>query len=341
MKKLLLFSVLALLISCSTEEPANIIGSGTCGASTTWTITDKGVLTISGTGPIDDYDIFTPRPWTKYQSSITMVVIKKGVTSIGLYAFNDCTNLTTVTIPNSVTIIRDDAFCGCGSLTSVTIPSSVTYIAGSAFLSVPNVNYKGKVTGSPWGAKTINGCVDGLLVYTNSSKKNLSACSFAAEAITIPNSVTSIGNHAFGGCRNLTSVVIPNSVTNIGDHAFEYCSNLTSVTISNSVTSIEFRTFYDCFSLTAVTIPNSVTNIGEAAFDGCYSLTTINIPNSVTNIGEAAFANCSSWTSVTIPNSVTSIGESAFLACSSLSITLPERFRGAVDLSWCQSVTFY
>ena len=142
--------------------------------------------------------------------------------------------------------------------------------------------------------------------------------------MTIPNSVTSIGDYAFYDCSSLTLVTIPNSVTSIGEQAFRNCSGLTSVTIGNSVTSIGYGAFYNCSSLTSVTIPNSVTSIGEGAFGYCTGLTSMLIPNSVTSIGYGAFYNCSSLTSVTIPNSVTSIGDYVFYDCSSLtSVTIP------------------
>ena len=109
-------------------------------------------------------------------------------------------------------------------------------------------------------------------------------------------SVTSIGDDAFynplSNCSSLTSVTIPNSVTSIGNSAFEGCCSLTSVTIPNSVTSIGNSAFNDCDSLTSVTIPNSVTSIGDAAFEGCSSLTSVTIPNSVTSIGNWAFNHC-------------------------------------------------
>ena len=137
-------------------------------------------------------------------------------------------------------------------------------------------------------------------------------------SVTIPNSVTSIGNKAFYGCTSLTSVTIPNSVTSIGVWAFDGCTSLTSVTIPNSVTSIESGAFRNCTSLTSVTIPNSVTSIESGAFQNCTSLSSVTIPNSVTSIGNYAFSGCTSLTSVTIPNSVTSIGQDAFYVCTSL-----------------------
>ena len=154
-------------------------------------------------------------------------------------------------------------------------------------------------------------------------------------SVTIPNSVTSIGNSAFGWCRSLTSVDIPNSVTSIGNSAFNNCDSLTSVTIPNSVTSIGNWSFAHCSSLTSVTIPNSVTSIGDNAFYGCRSLTSIDIPNSVTSIGNQAFEYCSSLTSIDIPNSVTSIGEWAFTRCSSLtSVTIPNSVTSIRDYTF-------
>ena len=132
------------------------------------------------------------------------------------------------------------------------------------------------------------------------------------ESITIPNSVTKIGNWAFWQCAWLRSVTIPNSVTIIGDRTFEQCPRLTSIIIPNSVTEICETAFMDCTGLASITIPNSVTKIGKQVFKGCTSLTSITIPNSVTEIGISAFSGCAGLTSVTIPNTVTFIGEDAF-----------------------------
>ena len=121
-------------------------------------------------------------------SSLTSITIGNSVTSIGRSAFYDCSSLTSITIPNSVTSIGDYALGYCSSLTSITIPNSVTSIGDYAF----------------WYCSSLT-------------------------SITIPNSVTSIGSSAFEGCSSLTSITIPKSVTSIGDYAFAYCSSLTTV----------------------------------------------------------------------------------------------------------------
>lgn len=108
---------------------------------------------------------------------------------------------------------------------------------------------------------------------TSISDDVFSYCS-SLTSITIPSSVTSIGNNAFISC-GFTSINIPNSVTSIGYGAFQDCGNLTSCTIGSGVTSISYNTFNGCFSLTSCTIGSGVTSIGENAFDGCYMLTSI------------------------------------------------------------------
>jgi len=143
-------------------------------------------------------------------------------------------------------------------------------------------------------------------------------------SITIPNSVSLIGNSAFGGCSGLTSLSIGNSVTAIGNSAFGSCTSLTNLTIGNSVITIGWWAFYGCSSLRSIIIPNSVTTIGMWAFDSCSKLTSIMIGDSVKFIEDYAFENCTSLTNLTIGNSVTLIAYHAFLGCSSLtSLSIP------------------
>ena len=105
----------------------------------------------------------------------------------------------------------------------------------------------------------------------------------------------------------LLSVVIPDSVKSIGDNAFCGCKNLSSATIPDSVTSIGNYAFFGCGNLTSLTIPASVTSIGEYAFTGCDGFVSMEIPDGVKDTGACAFASCENLVSVVIPDSVAKI----------------------------------
>ena len=288
----------------------------------------------------DEFGVMYTKDWKRLLSAPGNLrgeySIRKGVKVIGDSAFEWCDSLTSINIPNSVTTIGDGAFWGCDSLTCITIPSSVVTIIGNpffywhgnlyneskAFMYEDHVLFnKNKTTLIAYRAKETNYTIPNSV--TTIGEHAFSYCN-SLTSINIPNSVTTIGEGAFSNCNSLTSINIPNSVTTIGEGAFSNCNSLTSINIPNSVTTIGESAFWGCYSLTSINIPNNVTTIGNRAFGACFSLTSINIPNSVTTIGGGAFSNCNSLTSINIPNNVTTIGEGAFWQCFSLtSINIP------------------
>ena len=263
--------------------------------------------------------------------SLQSVTIPSSVTSIGEMAFYGCDSLHSVTIPSSVTSIGKSAFGGCSSLYSINLPASVKKLGNNPFVGC-------KLLHLSVAEKSNFTLMDGLVIDL---KGILISCLNHSSSITIPSSVTSIGDRAFRECSSLHSVTIPSSVTSIGESAFLECSSLYSVTIPSSVTSIGNYAFWGCRSLWSVTIPSSVTSIGDSTFWGCRSLRSVTIPSSVTTIGDGAFAECDSLRSVTISSSVTSIGDSAFRGCSSLqSVTIPSSVTsiGYKAFSECRSL---
>ena len=147
--------------------------------------------------------------------------------------------------------------------------------------------------------------------------------------IKFDNDVTNT-SYSFTGSTTLTSITLPNSVTYLGEYAFSGCTSLTSVIIPNSVVCIGYYAFFECSSLVNVTISNKVTEIRNRAFQKCTSLAEIILPsNSI--IGDYVFANCSSLKNIFIPSNVTKIGEGAFVACSSLESIIVEQGNSIYD----------
>lgn len=254
--------------------------------------------------PVEDnpYDYPPPKTVTitKYTGTESTVILPSTinswpVTKIGEDALKDNTTITSVTIPDSVTEIGSNAFAGCTNLTSVnyagdwsklTIQSGNPAVEDAAnaqlfdFAFTPDntavivIRYKGTAADvtipSRYKGKPVT-MIDHAAFYNS-----------AVTSVTIPDSVTSIPDSAFGFCSQLTNISIPNSVTYIGFSAFNSCTSLKSITLPSSLSTIQSEAFYNCGNLKTIRIPVSVTSIGNYAFDVCPSLMTVTYPGSKT-----------------------------------------------------------
>lgn len=250
--------------------------SGICGDNLTWILNGDGKLTISGTGEMYSFEDEEPE-WYESKSNIKEVIFNDGVTSVGDYAFSNCTSLTSVSMPNGLKKIGIAAFMNCNNIKILNIPNTVTTISKSAFsncyyitkVSMPNV--------TSIGSEAFKGCI-------------------SLNEISIPDGA-SIGTWAFGNCSTLEKVTIGNIGT-IKDYAFYQCYDISDLSIAEGVHTIGNYAFYYCNSLTNVTLPESVKYIYPYAFRSCTKLKTINLPTNLISVGNSAFEYCDSLTDV-------------------------------------------
>ncbi len=293
-RRLVALALTLCMLAALTAEifAADIVASGYCGGegdgkNLTWTLDSEGVLTISGLGKMKDYenDNKNRAPWYSSRKSLKKLVLKSGITSIGDYAFFDCSNLTgDLKIPSNVHSIGENAFGYCSGFNgSLTIENGVVEIKKYAFY-----HCKG---------------------FTGSLK--------------IPNSVTYIGVYAFYDCAGFTGdLIIGDGVTTIERGAFSGCYRFKgTLKIGNSVTSIGEGAFTSCRGFTgSLIIPDSVTSIGQQAFSFCAGLNgSLIIGNGVTKIQSWAFENCTGIKKVIIGSGVTSVSNESFIRCNSVS----------------------
>ena len=225
-----------------------------------WALDSNGTLTISGTGAMDDYPSSQEPPWYKQRYAVKRVIIRQGITYIGICAFYHCENLREVIIPMGVTRIGKQAFDNCDSLTIIILPSSMAYIGNAAFHACHHLR-----------EITIPASIKGI------SEQAFYGC-HSLTNVTIPAGITDIDRYTFNGCTSLTRAILPDSIEYINAYAFCDCKSLKEITIPDRVTLIGKYAFYGCETLTEVIIPANVKSVGEWVFGSCENLKKIHYP---------------------------------------------------------------
>ncbi len=215
-------------------------------------------------------------------TSLKSVVIPKTIKTIGVSAFNGCTNLTSVTIENGSILATVDGYAFTGSgITSITLPNTVTEIKNYAFDDCPKL-----------ASVTINNTGKFKRIWNNA----FSNCPML-QTFTLPNTMTKIEKNSFEN-SGLISIEIPASVTTIEQYAFNNCANLSNVTIKGEITEVSKYAFANT-ALTSIKLPLSVTAIRDYAFAGS-KLTEFNISSQLTDIATTAFYGCDFLTKFTV-----------------------------------------
>ena len=297
--------------------------------------------------------------------NLETVFLPNSITEIGASAFSNCEKLETINIPTSLTKIEEKTFYNCKALQMIDIPGVTSSIGNYAFAECENLealNLSQSV--KDLGNDFIKGCnnlieinvAEGNPFYASLMgilyNKELSEMILAPKGIefvelpptvktipddffaysrltmiTIPNSLTKIGDNAFAQCKNLTSIVVPNSVTEICSGAFSDCTSLENILLPENLITIKSYTFYECKNLESIQLPSSLTSIGSMAFRDCEKLNNVEIPDNVTSLGSYCFSDCQSLASIKFPAFLEEIDQWCFHRCGFKSLELPSSIK--------------
>ena len=272
-------------------------------------------------------------------SNLKQIDILDSVTNIGAYAFRE-SGVEDVNISSNVVEVGDYAFaysalkramvnaqnirwCAfyrCYDIEHIELGDNVQLIEKEAFYQSGDAENSELIISS--GTIASSGCYetnfDTVILGDNVDVSAKAFYSSNIKTIQFSDNISSIGESAFSGSTQLTSVTLPNSLTSLSSSVFRNCWDLQFINFGTSLESIGDYAFAECRSLTSVTFGENVKSIGTYAFDDCSALTQIDMLDSVTSIGAYAFNNCSGLTSVYIPQSVQNISNNPFKGCASL-----------------------
>ena len=339
---ILALAALALALTCASALADT---TGKLNSLITWTLTDGGVLTISGRGATPDYDwtsdeTRSPFSWV---DNINSVVIEEGVTRVGAQLFHTCRNLSSVTLPSGLRYISERAFYHT-AITSIDIPDKVTTISERAFCyceSLSGVTINGLET--TVGELAFGHCAENLTIRggagspaeTYASENNIPFVSVLgawddiswtldedglltiSTAWNVHNSLnmpdfTNANPSPFWNRTDIRTVAVTgNYIGHIGNYAFYGCSELTTLNMHNYVNSIGENAFYNCYSLSEIpSWPYYLRTIGGYAFYNT-RITSVELRYTGTSscsIGNGAFRLCWNITDLHVANAETSFG---------------------------------
>lgn len=302
------------------ESFAQFLDDETVPGDISWEVSEDGVLTVSGTGAMKHYTVSEPAPWYAVRDKISKVVVEKGVTRIGSYAFCDLEKVTDLSLPEGLETIGWAAFRECRSLKNLVLPLEVKIIGGGAFQGCESLT---SVT-VPQNVKALE-----YAVFKNCRQ---------LKTVTLPAELEKIGVSAFSGCSELKIMNLPKGLLELCDNAFANCTKLENLTIPTEIRELPSGLLRECTSLSSVTLPTEMTAIGDEAFAGCKRLSVVLLPKSLTTVGEAAFADCTVLTGLELPESLETIGSRAFFGCTKLdSVKLGEKVTAIGDEAFADS----
>lgn len=317
--------------------------SGQCGDSLTWTLTEDGTLTITGSGAMWDYDhdvSFTP--WYTYRTRISQLVLDDRITHIGSYAFymlyRDCTDVykkDSLPLPAGLKSVGDYAFYEVRKVENLTIPDGVESIGSYAFAYIcVHTGFSNGTTGSIsdiYGTLTMPGkwpaLGEGAFYYNNftgalhipEGVESIPAKAFNITkftTLTLPESIRYIGDYALADL-DITELKLPARQPDMGQNVFAGCDYISELVIPDAWTSIPYGMCRNWSRLASVILPAGLKEIGDNAFYYCSALTSIIFPVGLERIGEYAFSR-SGLQDVTLPAGLKSLGQAAFQSCTGL-----------------------
>ncbi len=274
---------------------------------------------------------------------ITIDRLPDKLAEIGDHAFQNCTGITIDRLPDGLNKIGFLAFQGCTKITEMQIEKfpKISWPSYNIFSGCTNLkrviisqNHRNQIC-------RIFDPSNQIEYICLETRKPFKSNDINSNTLTISKGVKHIESHAYSN-QNIEKVVFPNTLRSIGKHAFEKCINLTEITLPPKIVEIGDYAFYQCFKLSIDEFPKKLRVIGDCAFSSCAYISSIKFSNSLKKIGDHAFYSCHNLSSIELPNSLTEIGIGAFAACSNItSVKFPDNLTKIKDFTFalCSNIT--